>query len=196
MKVRMMIALALLGTSAGLASAQTTTAPTAPAKPAAGATAANKPALKGKHAAIEAAKIPILDALAIAEKIGGPGTAIEFEFERGDHNGPSFYEIQVLYPDGKLVEQVIDANTGELLMSETQSYQGEFAGIDPKILQSAKTALRDAITKAEKEIGGSARAVEAELDKVGSDLVYKIDLATPTGKQKVTVDKSGTVQKR
>ncbi|MGA0598699.1 PepSY domain-containing protein [Enterovirga sp. CN4-39] len=203
MKLRMAVALALLGTSASFALAQTTTAPstTAPSTAApSGATtaapAAGKPAHAGKYGAIQAVKIPLVEAVEVAEKITGKGEAVEVEFDSGGPNQSPYYEIKVLYPDGKFVEQTIDANTGAVLKTENKVFDRYFSRLKPSDLQAAKTSLRDAVGAAEKAIGNAARAVEAEIEKGGSDIIYEIELASPVGKHEVKVDSTGKVVKQ
>ena len=61
------------------------------------------------------AKVGLAQALTTAEAQGEKGRAIDADFEKADGKNPTHYSIKVVYPDGKLVEYGIDAETGALL---------------------------------------------------------------------------------
>lgn len=65
---------------------------------------------------LSAAKLGIVDAITIAEKIVG-GTAYEAELENED--GTIVYEVEVI-KDGKEFEVLIDAITGAVLSTEEE----------------------------------------------------------------------------
>ena len=126
----------------------------------------------------------------------GQGKAIDVEFERASGNEQAHYEIKVVYPGGKLVEQKVDANAGTVLKSENQLFERYFTRLSPADFQGAKASLRDAVMAAESRIGNAARAVEAEAEKEGTSVIYEIELASASGKHNVRVDANGQMVAR
>lgn len=192
---------AVLCCTASFAAAQTaapgTTPPSAPTTTTPPAvTQMPAASMSEEYAAIQAAKVAIADAISVAEKTGGQGKAISVDFERQSGNEAAHYEVKVIYPDGKLVEHEIDAMTGSVIKSENQPFERYFTRLKPADFQGAKTSLREALTVAERHVGNAAKAVEAEVEKDGSAVVYEIDLVTASGKHEVKIDASGQIVAR
>jgi uncharacterized membrane protein YkoI len=199
---RLIIAASATALGATLSFAQTTPPATgsstlapsgAPGIAAPGAAPAATGTPSRSYAAIQAARIPLAKAIETAERTGGQGRAIAAEFERQDGNEPAHYEIKVVYTDGKLVEHDVDANTGQVLKSENQPIERYFTRLKPADLQAARTSLRDAIALAEQRAGAGARALDAEVDREGSAIVYEIELATPDRRHEMKIDATGQV---
>ncbi|TXM65858.1 PepSY domain-containing protein [Methylobacterium sp. WL120] len=113
----------------------------------------------------------LAQALTTAEAQGEKSHAINADFEKADGKNPTHYIIKVVYPDGKLVEYDIDAETGALYKTENQPIERYFTRLKPADFQNATTSLKDAI--AERKAGGG-KAYEAEVEreqtvKVGPD---------------------------
>jgi uncharacterized membrane protein YkoI len=167
------------------------TAPAAPSAPGSGAASASR---SSEYQAIQAVKVSLAEAVDTAERHGGQGRAISAEFEEQEGKEPAHYEIKVVYPDGKLVEHDIDANTGQVMKSENQPFERYFTRLKPADFQNAKTALKDAIAMAEQRVGSGARAIEAEVDRENNTIMYEIEVATADRTQEIKVDANGQVQ--
>ncbi|WP_232631633.1 PepSY domain-containing protein [Methylobacterium sp. Leaf118] len=190
MFARLTAAAALVALSAGFASAQT---PTTAEKPvtAGSATEAGKDLKEWQVAA--QAKTGLAQALATAEGQGSGGRAIDADFERADGKNPAHYSIKVVYPDGKLVEYGINADTGELYKSENQPIERYFTRLKPSDFTNAKTSLKDALAIAEKTAGGG-KAYEAEVERGGSAVEYEISVALADGSKEIKVGPDGTAK--
>jgi len=191
MFTRLTTAAALVALSAGFASAQTTT--TAPAdKPAAGtATAAGKDLKEWQAAPL--AKTNLATAIATAEGKEAGGRAIDADFELADSKNPAHYSIKVVYPDGKLVEHGINADTGELYKSENQPIERYFTRLKVSDFNNAKVSLKDALTIAEQKAGGG-KAYEAEVEREGNAVEYEISVALPDGSKEIKVGPDGVAK--
>lgn len=206
MSNRFMTAFGVLALSAGAALAQAPANPpsndpspkdmpaAAPAKPAtkdvpAGATAAGN---VKEHQAAVAAKTDLAKALMTAESKDGQGRAIDADFEQVSGSEPAQWQIKVVYPDGKLVEHFIDADTGAVIKSENQPFERYFTRLKVSDFQNAKTPLKDALAVAEKKAGGG-KAYEAEVEREGESVVYEISVALPDRSQEVKVGPDGMV---
>ena len=132
-------------------------------------------------------------ALATAEAQGQGGRAIDADFEAADGKNPTHWSIKVVYPDGKLVEYGVNADTGALYKTENQPIERYFTRLKPADFQNAKTSLRDALTIAEKQAGGG-RAYEAEVEREGSAVQYEIKVALADRSQEVKVGADGTAK--
>jgi uncharacterized membrane protein YkoI len=161
----------------------TTTAPSAGTTPRAGSS---------DYQALQAVKVPLAQAIATTEQ-QGQGRAISAEFEAKDGNEPAHYEIKVVQNDGKLVEHVVDAETGQVTKSTNQPIERFFTRLKPADFQNARMSLKDAIATAEQRAGAGARAVEAEVDRENNAVVYEIEVATAERSQEVKVDANGQV---
>jgi uncharacterized membrane protein YkoI len=197
MLTRTTCAAALLALTAGFATAQTTAPqttapqPTAPAPTAPAAPAARTDNAMNEIDAAKAAKIGLAQALATAESQGGQGRAIDADFEKAEGSTPTHWEIKVVYPDGKLVEHYINADTGALIKSENQPFERYFTRLKVSDFQDAKTSLKDALAIAEQKTGG--KAFEAEVEREGSSVVYEITVALADKTQEIKIGPDGNV---
>lgn len=145
-----------------------------------------------EHQAASAAKTSLAKALSTAENKDGQGRAIDADFEMAGSNMPAHWEIKVVYPDGKLVEHYVNADTGELIKSENQPFERYFTRLKVSDFQNAKTALKDALAIAEKKAGGG-KAYEAEVEREGESVIYEISVAVADRSQEVKVGPDGKV---
>ena len=188
----------LLCSTASFAAAQTTPPPATTTPP--GTTAPTTlprttTTPSDRFAAVQAAKVSMAQAIDTAEKTEGSGKAISAEFEQQSGNQAAHYEVKVVYPDGKLVEHEIDATSGAVTRSDNQPFERYFTRLKPADFQNAKASLKDAIETAERQIGNGAKAVEVEVEKDGSAVLYEIELVSASGKHDVKVDANGQVSK-
>ena len=189
---RLTAAAALVALSAGVASAQSTT--TAPAdKPAASGTASQAGKDMKEWQAAPLAKTSLAQAIATAEGKEAGGRAIDADFELADGKNPAHYSIKVVYPDGKLVEHGVNADTGELYKSENQPIERYFTRLKPADFNNAKTSLKDALAIAEQKAGGG-KAYEAEVEREGNAVEYEISVALPDGSKEIKVGPDGVAK--
>ncbi|SFU78460.1 Peptidase propeptide and YPEB domain-containing protein [Methylobacterium sp. 174MFSha1.1] len=203
MLTRFLATAGALALTTGLALAQTTapTAPTAPGTaPVTTAPATTAPAATGdvkdmkEWQAAKLAKVSLADAIATAEKKDGNGRAIDADFEKADSKNPTHWSIKVVYPDGKLVEHGINADTGELYKSENQPIERYFTRLKVADFNNAKVSLKDALAIAEKQAGGG-KAYEAEVEREGSAVAYEIKVALADNEKEVKVGPDGQIMK-
>lgn len=197
MLTRFLAAAGVLALTTGLALAQTTapTAPTAPGTAPATAPAATTDTKDLKEwQAVKLAKISLADAITTAEQKDGNGRAIDADFEKADGKNPTHWSIKVVYPDGKLVEHGINAETGALYKSENQPIERYFTRLKVADFNNAKVSLKDALAIAEKQAGGG-KAYEAEVEREGSAVAYEIKVALADKEQEVKVGPDGQVMK-
>ncbi len=197
MLTRFLATAGALALTTGLALAQTTapTAPTAPGTAPMATTAAPDATKDMKEwQAVKLAKISLADAIATAEKKDGNGRAIDADFEKADSKNPMHWSIKVVYPDGKLVEHGINAETGALYKSENQPIERYFTRLKVADFNNAKVSLKDALALAEKQAGGG-KAYEAEVEREGSAVAYEIKVALADKEQEVKVGPDGQIMK-
>ena len=137
-------------------------------------------------------KVGLDQALTTAEQQGEKGRAIDADFEKADSKNSNHYSIKVVYPDGKLVEYGINADTGALYKTENQPIERYFTRLKPADFQNAKTSLKDALALAESKAGGG-KAYEAEVEREGSSVQYEIKVALDDREQKVKIGPDGKV---
>ena len=148
----------------------------------------------GRHArdlrAQRAAGITLAQAVEAAEN-RGQGRAVEAKFETRDGAGAGAgaYGIKVLNGDGKLVEHRVDGGSGQVTESEDQPVEGFFSRLRPADVRDARTTLRQAIAIAERSAGG--RAAEAEAERGGDAVRYKVTVADGGRTREVKVDADG-----
>ncbi|GJE26305.1 PepSY domain-containing protein [Methylobacterium organophilum] len=188
MMKRLTLATAALALSTGLAAAAEQPAGDRPATT--GATQTGKDLKEFQAAAL--AKTSLAQALTTAESQGDKGRAIEADFERADGKNPAHYAIKVVYPDGKLVEYGIDADTGKLYKTENQPIERYFTRLKPADFQKASTSLKDALAIAEKQAGGG-KAYEAEVKRDGSAVRYDISVALADTTREIKVGPDGKI---
>ncbi|MCJ2077376.1 PepSY domain-containing protein [Methylobacterium sp. E-025] len=137
-------------------------------------------------------KVGLAQALTTAEAQGEKGRAIDADFEKADGKNPTHYSIKVVYPDGKLVEYGINADSGALYKTENQPIERYFTRLKPADFQNATTSLKDALTIAEQKAGGG-KAYEAEVERDGKSVQYEIKVALADREQTVKVGPNGKV---
>lgn len=177
----------LLALGAGAALAQTPPATNPPA--------ADPPAAAGAASEFQlakAAKTGLAQALATAESKDGQGRAIDADFEKAGSDMPARWEIKVVYPDGRLIEHFVDADTGMLIKSENQPFERYFTRLKVGDFQNAPTALKDALAIAEQKAGGG-KAYEAEVEREGGTVAYEISVALDDRSREVKIGADGTV---
>ncbi|GJE78368.1 MULTISPECIES: PepSY domain-containing protein [Methylorubrum] len=192
MYTRLTAAAALLALSTGFAAAQNTTTTTTD-KPAASGTATQAGKDLKEWQAAPLAKTSLAQAITTAEGKEAGGRAIDADFELADGKNPAHYSIKVVYPDGKLVEHGINADTGELYKSENQPIERYFTRLKPADFTNAKTSLKDALAIAEQKAGGG-KAYEAEVEREGNAVEYEISVALPNGSKEIKVGPDGTAK--
>ncbi|MER2264677.1 PepSY domain-containing protein [Methylobacterium oxalidis] len=186
MLTRLATAAGLLALSTGLALAQAPAA-TGTTPPASQASSDMK-----EWQIAKTAKVGLAQALATAESQGDKGRAIDADFEKADGKNPAHYSIKVVYPDGKLVEYGINADTGEVYKNENQPIERYFTRLKTADFQNAKTSLKDALAIAEQKAGGG-KAYEAEVERDGNSVQYEISVALNDRSQEVKVGPDGKV---
>lgn len=199
MLTRFATAAGLLALSTGLALAQTpapspTPAPKAEQPATTGTTPSDAQATKDmkEWQVAKMSKVSLAQALQTAESQGEKGRAIDADFEKADSKNPNHYSIKVVYPDGKLVEYGVNADTGALYKSENQPIERYFTRLKTADFQNAKTSLKDAIALAEQHAGGG-KAYEAEVERDGSAVQYEISVALADRTQEVKIGPDGKV---
>lgn len=151
--------------------------------------------LSSDFQAIQGAAVSLAQAIGTAEGQAN-GRAISAEFEARDANEPAHYDVKVVHADGKLIEHEIDATTGRIISSENQPFERYFTRLKPADFQNARLSLREAIAMAEQRAGAGARALEAEVDRESSNVVYEIEIASAERSQELTIDGNGQVVER
>ena len=139
--------------------------------------------------AIQNMKVSLSQAIDTAEK-QGQGKAIDAEFERSGNAG--YYSVKVLSSDNsKLTEYKIDGNSGQVTGTDNEPTEKFFTRLKPADLQSARTSLKQALATAEKQASG--KAIDAEVEREGSGVQYKITVANGDRTQDVKIDGNGQV---
>jgi len=140
--------------------------------------------------AIQNLKVSLSQAIDTAEK-QGQGKAIDAEFKRDGTAG--HYEVKVLSDNGnKLVLHRVDGNSGQVTGSDNQPLEKYFTRLKPADVANARTSLKQALATAEKQAGGG-KAIDAEVDREGSGVQYKVTVANGDRTQDVRVDGNGQV---
>ncbi|WP_298951916.1 PepSY domain-containing protein [uncultured Methylobacterium sp.] len=184
-------AILLLGTGLGLAQ---TTAPTAPTAPSGAPAATRSDGDKAEYEAAKTVKSTLAQAIATAESQGEKGRAIDADFEKQKGDTPTHWAIKVVYPDGKLVEYGINADTGALFKTENQPIERYFTRLKVSDFQNATLSLKDAIAVAEQHAGMGAKAYEAEVEREGNAVEYEIDVALADRSVEVKIGPDGKVK--
>ncbi len=107
--------------------------------------------------AVKLAKISLADAIATAEKRTATAGAHRRRLREGRRQEPDPWSIKVVYPDGKLVEHGINADTGELYKSENSRSSATSPRLKVADFNNAKVSLKDALAIAEKSRPAAAR---------------------------------------
>jgi len=133
-------------------------------------------------------KVSLSQAIDTAEK-QGQGKAIDAAFKRDGTAGP--YEIKVLSDNGnKLVEYKVDGNSGQVTGTDNQPIEKYFTRLKPADIANARTSLKQALATAEKQAGGG-KAIDAEGDREGSGVQYRVTVANGDHTQDVRIDGNG-----
>lgn len=139
----------------------------------------------------QAARITLAQAVESAEN-RGEGRAVEARFET--RSGAGAYGIKVLGGDGKLFEHRVDGNSGQVTKSEGHPVEGFFSRLRPVDVRDARTTLGQAIAIAEQSAGG--RAAEAEAEREGGAVRYRITVANGDRTKEVRVDADGRITRQ
>lgn len=133
----------------------------------------------------QAAKVQLLQAIEAAESQGqGRAIGATFEIAQGGH-----YEVKVLDANGTLLRHLVNANSAQITRTERLQVEGFFSQIRPVDVQNARTTLRQAIVIAEQRVGG--RAAEAEVEREGDTVSYKITVTNNERMQEIRVSADG-----
>ena len=142
--------------------------------------------------AIRNLKVSLPQAIDTAEK-QGQGKAIDAEFKRDGTAGQ--YEIKVLSDNGnKLVEYKVDGNSGQVTGTDNQPIEKYFTRLKPADIANARTSLKQALATAEKQANG--KAIDAEVEREGSGVQYRVTVASGDRTQDVRIDGNGQVVSR
>ncbi|MBI0538437.1 hypothetical protein D9599_23000 [Roseomonas sp. KE2513] len=132
-------------------------------------------------------RVPLLEAVEAAESRES-GRAIEAGFEIG---GGGYYEIKVLGADGMIMRHFVDANSGQVTRTDRQQMEEFFTRLRLIDMQNARTTLRQAIVIAEQRVGG--RAAEAEVERDGDTVSYRVTVTNNDRLQEIKVSADGQV---
>jgi uncharacterized membrane protein YkoI len=130
-------------------------------------------------------KIPLSQAVAIAEHLHGGSRTADVSFEL---SGPSVYRVRTV-KDERIWDNVIDANTGSVTEKEISSSLRELDGDNLGniiALKSVKQELLDAVRIAEKAAAGSALA--GGLMKQDGKLNFVVVIASSDGLKEVMLE--------
>jgi uncharacterized membrane protein YkoI len=130
-------------------------------------------------------KIPLTEAVAIAEHLHGGSRTADVSFEL---SGPSVYRVRTVKNE-RIWENVIDANTGRVTEKEVSSSLRELDREDLGnivALKSVKQELSDAVRIAEKAAEGSALA--GGLMKQDGKLNFVVVISTGYNLKEVTLE--------
>src|SRR5215207_353260 len=142
--------------------------------------------------AIQNLKVSLSQAIDTAEK-QGQGKALDAEFKRDGTAG--HYEVKVLSDNGnKLVLHRVDGNSGQVTGSDNQPLEKYFTRLKPADVANARTSLKQALATAEKQANG--KAIDAEVEREGSGVQYKVTVASGDRTQDVRIDGNGQVVSR
>ena len=141
-----------------------------------------------EHEGLQTAKISLSQALDTAESKGS-GRAFEADFE--NEGGKTYYEVMVLGSDGKLTDHHIDANSGQVIKSDSHPIESYFVRLKPTDVQNAATSLKQAVATAEQKAGG--KAAEAKAEREANGVQYKITVMTGSQSQEITVGPNGKI---
>jgi uncharacterized membrane protein YkoI len=136
-----------------------------------------------KIAAVQAAKVPLGEAIVFAERAsGGKVTKIEIDREEG----AVAYEVKILGSEGK-VRLLLDAATGRVLRNDRKDASAKERATATR-LASAKTTLGQAVQAAEQKGGGKAIVANFEDESGHGGAVFEVDIARGDAVQRVWVD--------
>jgi uncharacterized membrane protein YkoI len=148
----------------------------------------NQPAAvgPGEPAAVESAKLSVIDIIAAAEKLQAGASVLDVSFEPKD--GKPAYAVRT-YSNGKVWDGLLDGNSGAAIDQGTVMDESALDDEDKAelaALKGAKITLRQAIASAEKANGG--RAINAGLEQVRGRAVWEILIQNATQPQSIHID--------
>jgi len=149
----------------------------------AGAALAEHETKAEKIAGAQAAKVPLSEAIALAERASG-GKVAKIEIDREE--GAFAYEVKTLGSGGK-VQLLVDAATGKVLRNDRKDASGKERTTATR-LASAKTTLRQAVESAERQGAGKAIAAGFEEESGHGGAVFEVDVARDDAVQRLWVD--------
>jgi len=174
-RITLTLTLALLGASPILAAPKE-------AAPEAEAEDATSPDLK----AAQAAKLSVIDAIAIAEKHSNGGNVLEVSFKV--QGGRPAYSLRT-YQKSEVWEGSIDANSGAILGPGDTTPESDLDDEDKAELaglRTASTTLSQAVTTAEEHAKG--KAVSGGLEETKSGVVWEVIIAAKGAAWTVVID--------
>jgi uncharacterized membrane protein YkoI len=145
-----------------------------------------------KLAAVQGARVPLAEAISVAERQAG-GRAAKVDLER---QGSGYvYEVEILSTNGA-ANVFVDPSTGSVLRTDRGGEHGKSSssedGTTLSELTASRTTLAQAIAAAEGGTQGKAIAASAgdEDDGGGRGRLLTVDVAGQNGVQRVVVDRS------
>jgi len=196
--MRLAATLGLFAFMAGPASAQNpdlTTNPENTGRAATATRAAETDSDLREYQVAKSARVSLAQAVSTAESGGGRkgGRAIDADFGKAGGGNPSNYAIKVVYPDGRLIEYAIDADSGEPYRAEDQPVERYFTRLKASDFRNSKTSLKDAIELAERTAKGG-KAYEAEVGREGDAVEYRIKVALLDREVVIEIGADGTAK--
>jgi uncharacterized membrane protein YkoI len=144
------------------------------------------PASQEKSAAVEAARLSVIDIIAVAERLQVGASVLDVSFEPAD--GRPIYAVRT-YANGKVWDGLLDgasgAAIGQGIMMDESALDAEDKA-ELAALKDARVTLREAIASAEKVHGG--RAFNAGLEQVRGRAVWEILVQNAAQPHQVHVD--------
>jgi uncharacterized membrane protein YkoI len=140
----------------------------------------------GEPAAVESAKLSVIDIIAAAEKLQAGAIVLDVSFEPKD--GQPVYAVRT-YANGKVWDGLLDATSGTAMDHGTVIDESALDAEDKAelaALKGAKITLREAIASAEKANGG--RALNAGLEQVRGRAVWEILIQNTKHPQQIHID--------
>ena len=137
-------------------------------------------------AAVESARLSVIDIIAAAEKLQAGAIVLDVSFEPKD--GQPVYAVRT-YANGKVWDGLLDGTTGTAIDRGTVMDESALDAEDKAelaALKGAKITLREAIASAEKAKGG--RALNAGLERVRGHAVWEILIQNTKHPQQIHID--------
>jgi len=101
----------------------------------------------------------------------------------------------VLSDNGNKLVEKVDGNSGQVTGTDNQPVEKYFTRLKPADVANARTSLKQALATAEKQAGGG-KAIDAEVEREGSGVQYKVTVANGDRTQDVRIDGNGQVVSR
>ncbi|WP_028021669.1 PepSY domain-containing protein [Enterovibrio calviensis] len=130
--------------------------------------------------------VSLLQAVEIAKNETG---AVALEAERDMKKGQAVYEIELASADGQELKTIIDAQTGDVILTKKRRNhdhddhddQVENAMWVSGLKNNTYVSLEQAVAQAEAEFGGKAWSVD--VDDHWGDITYEVELLDANGKR-------------